>query len=63
MSRAGRVDGKRATGDATEACLLLSSARAARVGAMATAPRPGEESSLSFPHKRPSTGVRRPMKG
>ena len=24
MSRAGRVDGKRATGDATEACLLVN---------------------------------------
>ena len=62
MSRAGRVDGKRATGDATEACLLLSSARAARVGAMATAPRPGEESSVLSSPKRPSIGVR-PMKG
>ena len=40
MSRAGRVYGTREPGDATEACLLLSSARAARRGAMATATLP-----------------------
>ena len=53
MSRAGRVYGKRETGDATEACRIVRVGRAARVGAMATAPRPGEESSVSFPPKRP----------
>ena len=40
MSRAGRVDGTREPGDATEACLYFTSGRAARRGAMATATLP-----------------------
>ena len=57
VSRAGRVDGKRATGDAREACLPFASARAARRGACDGA-GPGEESSVSFPPKRPTVNRR-----